>query len=335
MQLGTGLFTAQDHPDDARTTTEHYEDIITLTKAIEAAGLDSAWTSEHHFEADGYLSATMPVLGGMAAVTEDIEIGPCIALAPLYHPVRLAEDAATISHMADDRLTLGLAIGSNPREFEAFGISPETRADRLEDLLAFLPSAWSDGSLGYESDFHDVDPDVEINPRPSGEELPIMLGGAARSAVHRAARQADAWCSPSSLSLAGVEKRVEDIRNVREAEGIDGDFGIYVLKHGWVADSREEAWEAMREGYFYLQRRYVEIFGGEPVESLAEEKKAELKEQAVFGPPSAIVDQLEPYREVLGDDIHVILRTYYPGTGTEETIECINRLGDEVAPELR
>ena len=335
MQLGTGLFTAQQRPDDDREPSEVYDELVEITRTIEDVGLDSAWVSEHHFMEDGYLSGTMPALGAMAAATDDIEVGTCIALGPLYDPIRLAEDAATVDLLADDRLTLGLAIGSNPREFDVFGVPREERAERLADLVPFLRNAWSEGDLGYGSAFHDIPSDVSITPKPAGGDVPIMLGGAARPAVHRAAREADGWCAPSSLSVGGVKKRVEDIRRVREEEDVDGEFTVYVLQHGWVGDSREEAWETMKDGYLYIQRRYAEIFSGESVDELDDERKQELKDQAIFGTPEQVLDEIDTYREALGDDVHFIFRTYHPGVGTDEMRECIGRLGDEIAPELR
>jgi len=341
MKIGTGLFTCQRRPDDDRSMSELYDEMLTLGRAIDDAGLASAWVSEHHFADDGYLSATMPALGALAAETERVELGTCIALAPLYDGVRLAEDAATVDLLADGRLTLGLAIGSNPREFEQFGVPREERVERLRDATDLLRGAWSEGPLDYDAEFHDVTPDVSVTPKPDGD-IPIMYGGSAKPAVRRAARVADAWCAPSSLSVEGVRKRVEDVRNVREAEGLrddasesgdeDDDFQIYVLQHGFVGDSEEEAWNAMKEGYLYIQRRYAEIFSGESVEELSEERKQELKAQAIFGTPERVIDQLEAYREALGDDVHFIFRTYHPGVGTDRMVECVERLGDEVVP---
>ncbi len=335
MQLGTGLFTSQRRPDDDRPSSAIYDELLTLTETIEDVGLDSAWVSEHHFAADEYLSGTLPTLGAMAAVTDEIEIGSCVALGPLYDPIHLAEDAATVDLLSDGRTTLGLAIGSNPEEFDVFGVPREERAERLADLVSILDGAWSEGDLDYDSEFHDIPTDVSITPKPTGGSVPLMLGGAAKPAVRRAARTAEGWCAPSSLSIGGVKKRVDDIRSVREREGIDGEFTIYVLQHGWVGDSREEAWETMRDGYLYIQRRYAEIFSGEPVEALSDERRQELKEQAIFGTPDQVTEELEAYRDALGDDIHFIFRTYHPGTDTDDMIECVTRLGEAVAPQLR
>ncbi len=333
MQLGTGLFTCQRRPDDVRSMAEIYEEMLDLGRVIDDAGLDSAWVSEHHFADDGYLSGVTPALGALAAVTESVEIGPCIALAPLYDPVRLAEDVATVDQLAGGRATLGLAIGSNPREFDAFGVPREDRVDRLVDTVDVCRGAWSPGPLGHESPFHEVSPDVSITPKPAND-VPIVLGGAAKPAVRRAARIADGWVAPSSLSLEGIAKRVADIHSVREAEDLDGDFQVYAICHGFVGDSRDAAWEAMREGYLYIQRRYEELFSGEAVDSLDTERRAELKEQAIYGTPEQVVEELDGYRDAAGPDVHVILRTYHPGVGTDRMAECIRRLGDAVKPAL-
>lgn len=333
MKLGTGLFTGQRRPDDDRSYEAIYDEILTLADTIDTAGLDSAWVSEHHFTDDGYLPGTMPTLGAIAAQTTSIELGTCIGLAPLYDAVRLAEDGATLSLLSNGRATLGLAIGYRHAEFDGFGVPREERAPRTEDTVKTLHAAWTDGPLDYDPEYHAIPPDFEVTPTP-GSPPPVVLGGAAKPAVRRAARHADGWVAPSSLSVDGVAKRVADIHNIRDDEGIDGDFQVYVLRHGFVADDESTAWERMRDGYTYLQRRYAEWYSDEPVEELSTDRIEELREEAILGPPATIAEELERYRDVVGDDVHVVLRTYYPGIGTERMQRCIHRLGDDVAPTL-
>jgi alkanesulfonate monooxygenase SsuD/methylene tetrahydromethanopterin reductase-like flavin-dependent oxidoreductase (luciferase family) len=333
MQLGTGLYTGQRRPDDDRSMTEIYDELVALGRAADRAGLDSAWVSEHHFADDGYLSGTLPTLGGLATATDQIEIGSGVLLAPLYDPVRVAEDAATVSLLADGRLSMGLSIGYRQREFDGFGVPKAERVDRTVEAVEVLRGAWSDGPLGFDPAFHPADASYAVTPKPD-DSPPIVLGGGAKPAVRRAARLGDGWMAPSSISFSGLEKRVDDIRAVREDEGLDREFTFYVLQHGFVGDSKAEAWTAMKDGYLYIQRKYAEWFGGEPIDELPADRVADLKEQAIFGTPEDIVEGLEPYREAVGDDVHVILRTYHPGIGRERMIECVERLGDEVAPAL-
>lgn len=332
MDLGTGLFTCQRRPDDERSFEAIYEEMLDLAAAIDAADLDSAWVSEHHFTDDGYLSGTMPSLAALATHTGSIDIGSCIALAPLYDPVRLVEDAATVDLLSGGRMHLGLSIGYRDEEFEQFGVPREERVERTVDAVKLARAAW--GGDPYDPTHHPIDPDVPITPRPPGEGPPILLGGAAKPAVRRAARLGDGWIAPSSLDLDAVRVRVEDIRSVREEEGLDAPFQVYVLRHGFVADSREAAWAAMRPGYLYLQRRYAGWYRGEPVDSLEPERRAELKDQAIFGEPAEVASGLSEIASALGNDVHVILRTYFPGIGTDRMRTAIHRLGDEVVPNV-
>lgn len=333
MDVGIGLFTCQRRPGDERSMGDIYDEMLALGRAADGAGLASAWVSEHHFVEDGYLSATMPSLGALAAATDGPEIGTCIAVAPLYDSVRLAEDAATVSLLSGGRLTVGLSIGYRDPEFVGFGVPKDERVARTEDAVRVLRSAWSEGPLEYDPEFHPVGPDTTVTPAPE-DPPPIILGGAARPAVRRAARLGDGWVAPSSLPIEGVRRRVEDIETVREREGIEGEFTTYVLQHGFVGDSRAEAWERMREGYLYMQRTYAGWYGDESVDELGADRREELKERAIFGTPADVAAGLERYREALGDDVHVIFRCYQPGAGTAAMAECIERLGEEVVPSL-
>lgn len=325
MEVGTGLFTCQRRPDDERSFNEIYDEMLALGGSIEEAGLDSAWVSEHHFAEDGYLSGTMPSLGALAAVTSSVSIGTCIALAPLYDPIRIVEDAATVDLISDGRMHLGLSIGYRDEEFDGFGLDKSTRVERTMDVIELARSAWSESNESLE---------YPITPPPAGRGPPILLGGSAKPAVRRAARHADGWIAPSSLDLDAITVRVEDIHRVRETEGIERPFQVYVLRHGFIDDDADTAWAAMRDGYLYLQRTYASWYAGEPIDELAPDRRAELRERAIIGNAETVADDLERIEARLGADVHVILRTYYPGIGTERMRRCIHRLGDEVLPLL-
>jgi alkanesulfonate monooxygenase SsuD/methylene tetrahydromethanopterin reductase-like flavin-dependent oxidoreductase (luciferase family) len=331
MDIGTGLFTCQRRPDGDRSMDTIYEEMLELGRAIDDAGLASAWVSEHHFADDGYMPGTMPSLGALAGATDDVEIGTCIALAPLYDAVRLAEDAATVDLLSGGRMTVGLSIGYRDLEFEAFGAPKAERVDRTVDAVRTLQGAWSDGPLGYDPEYHPVDPDLSVTPKPESD-VPIVLGGAARPAVRRAARIADGWVAPSSLSVEDVRTRTDDIETVREEEGIEGEFQTYVIQHGFVGDSEQDAWERIEEGRRYLARTYAGWARGEDVEELPDEQIEELRESAICGTPEQIVEELEAYRDALGDDVHFILRTYYPGVDTDVMVDAVETIGDEVVP---
>ena len=96
----------------------------TLEQAVyaEELGFDSIWLSEHHFSDEGYLPCLPAVLGALAARTKRVRLGTAVLLAPLQHPLRLAEDLAVVDQLCAGRLDVGVAPGYKPTEFATLGV---------------------------------------------------------------------------------------------------------------------------------------------------------------------------------------------------------------------
>src|SRR5215831_13172368 len=99
-----------------------YSEMFRQVEFVEHAGFDSIWLTEHHFTDDGYLSAVMPVLAAIASRPRHVTIGSYVLLAPFYHPLRLAEDSATIDVISNGRLRLGIGLGYRGEEFDGFAL---------------------------------------------------------------------------------------------------------------------------------------------------------------------------------------------------------------------
>ena len=138
FKLGTGLYTGQIPSTSPRTFHQEYQDTLALVRLTEDEGLDSAWVSEHHGSADGYLPSLLPLLAAFAAVTERIELGTGVVLAPFHDPLRLAEDFAVVDQISGGRVIAGLALGWRDEEFRAFGIDPHTKVGRTIEISKIL-----------------------------------------------------------------------------------------------------------------------------------------------------------------------------------------------------
>src|SRR2546423_3331443 len=189
MQLGFGLVTCQRNPADPeqRSGADLYAEAVELARLCESVGLGSYWVSEHHFVDDGYMPATLAMLAAVATVTERIALGTGVLLAPLWHPMRVAEDAATVDLLSRGRLILGLGLGWREEEFEGFGVPPRRKVRLLEEMIDVLRDAWADDRVAGPAG-------VGVFPKPHRiGGPPIWLGGFADVAVARAARIGDGY----------------------------------------------------------------------------------------------------------------------------------------------
>ncbi len=128
----------------------------------ERTGLESVWCSEHHFFEDGYLPQPLTWCAALAARTSKIRLGTGIVIAPLHHPLEVAEQAAVVDQLSGGRVDLGLGAGYVTREFDAFGADRGRRFARLEEITVELRRLLDDGV---------------VTPPPVQERLPIWIGG--------------------------------------------------------------------------------------------------------------------------------------------------------------
>lgn len=187
-----GLVSAQ--RAGSRSWQEEYDDVLALATTVEAAGFDGFWVTEHHFTGDGYMSALFPVLAALSQVTSRLTLGTNVALAPLYHPLRFAEDAAAVDLLSHGRLLLGLAIGYRDEEFAALGVPKGERVARLRECVEICRLAWTGERFSYDGPTVQVD-DLVVRPVPPGPP-PLWLGGWVDDAVRRAGRLGDGYISP-------------------------------------------------------------------------------------------------------------------------------------------
>jgi alkanesulfonate monooxygenase SsuD/methylene tetrahydromethanopterin reductase-like flavin-dependent oxidoreductase (luciferase family) len=114
-------------------------------KAAEDFGFDAVWLAEIHFQKDrSVLSAPLIVASALAACTQRVKIGIAVQVLPLSHPLRLAEDVATVDHISKERLEFGVGRSGLPGHYQGFNIhygataqtaeAREMRANRLAEI---------------------------------------------------------------------------------------------------------------------------------------------------------------------------------------------------------
>lgn len=121
--VGAGPPAPTDRRYGSKAVWQATERIIDMAVASDRLGFDSFWLTEHHFQYEGYEVIPNGILVGtvIAERTEKIRIGMAFNIVPQWHPLRLAEDFATLHNISGGRAILGVGRGTVPREAEVLG----------------------------------------------------------------------------------------------------------------------------------------------------------------------------------------------------------------------
>lgn len=271
-----------------------YAETLEEIQLAESLGYDSVWFSEHHFTDEGYLPSLPVALAAAAARTTRVRLGTAVVLAPLHHPLRLAEDLAVVDQLADGRLEVGLAPGYRPSEFAQLGVPHGERGARTDETIELLRLAWRSGVEGtpfsYAGRHHRFEQVVVAPPPLQLPAPPLWVGGSSRASALRAARYG---CNYMPDSGAPVE--VYDLyRSALGEHGFDaGTLRTMTNRVIYVCEDPEAGWNDVKEHYLHVFNVYREWF-------------AEAGDFAELGPPLTDADQLPRDVHVVGTPAMVV-----------------------------
>ena len=338
LKIGVGLFTGQIPPGSARTFHQEYSEMLDLVRLIEEVGLDAAWVSEHHFAADGYLPSLVPMLAAFAAVTERIELGTGVVLAPFHDPIRLAEDFAIVDQLSNGRVVTGFGIAWREEEFREFNIPVSERVGRTKELVEVLRLAWNEERFDFTGKYFNYE-GVAVTPKPA-RVPPILVGGFVDSAIKRAGRIGDGYIS-SRATPERVREAFAMATTERAKAGKQGPPLVGLLQNTFVTTDPEDDWPMVRDGAGHQLGTYTGWRSGTDVPGTPLEvmppSEQDLRENTAYGTPDEVVEYLRPVCEVFKDypEGHIVLRLHYPGMDKEPAAKAIKLLAEEVAPRLR
>ena len=255
MGLRFGLWYAFRNPPQWPTSyRDLYAEVLEQIEWGESIGYDDVWLTEHHFCDDGHAPSPLVIAGAVAARTKRMRIGTGVMLLPLYDPVRVAEDCATIDVISGGRFELGVGVGYRVEEFEGLGIDRKTRGARTNEALEIIRRLWAGETVTFESKHFRIR-GARVTPPPIQQPPPIWVGGFSGPAVRRAAKFADGFIGTGDLS--GVYPQyLEELRKL----GRPTDSPRVAGGHFWliVAEDPEKAWSEIAPHVLYQINVYAE-----------------------------------------------------------------------------
>jgi len=318
-----------------------------LARIAEESGFDTATIGHHHLM-PGNQSDPLTFMMAVAARTSTLRVGTGIFLLPIHHPLRVAEQVATIDQISGGRVSLGVGTGWWPLEYEAHGSSYRERGSRMEEALQVLRLVWTREKTSF-AGRHYRFPELTMHPRPVQKpHPPLWVAGVADVAVDRAARLGDAWLCGPVQSLAKARSclavyRDACSRHVRRPDWI-------LRRYAWIASTRREVEERILPAYVdglmqhwresvedeVEKRLFARIDAGERVS--AQEIAAD---RLLWGSPEDFIEQIGRYRAATGcEHVHAAFGAGLPAGSSElstfgsfeQHADMIRLFGREVIP---
>jgi alkanesulfonate monooxygenase SsuD/methylene tetrahydromethanopterin reductase-like flavin-dependent oxidoreductase (luciferase family) len=224
---------------DAAAFAQTFEQI----DAAERGGIDAVWVAELHFLPErSVASAPLLLATAIAARTRRVKIGIAVQVLPLCHPLRLAEEVATLDHLSNGRLIFGVGRSGFPRTYEGYGVPYGESRERFAEVLGILQRAWSQERFSFEGRFYNFQ-NLTIIPRPHQHPYP-PLRVAATSPDTFAGIGAMGFPIFVAVRLGTIEELGPSITAYRDAyrrAGHPGEGEVYLRVPIHVGESDTEA----------------------------------------------------------------------------------------------
>ena len=361
--------------NDRRFSNEHlvtaYDKAEAIASLMDRTGYDTFWMAEHHFQPEGYecIPNILMLAQHLASLTKNLKFGCGFNIAPMWHPLRLAEDFATADILTKGRVIFGVGRGYHSREIETFGaplFDQEANRDLFEEQVDIVFKAFNEESFSHTGKYYTLPPrvpyrgyelkEITVVPRPINR--PVECWQPIQSATKRGldfmAKHGIKGVIGGGVAEGGAMHRVVEgyrdalVRagnaNAQLGEGLS--FGF----HFYIADTQEEAIKKAA-GYYeenlkmFGPLRLVRALSDEQIELMADPNKAPTAglpslDDAVkaggflAGPADLIIEQLKGLEQRY-DGLERISVGQPVGTPESVILEQLQRFSEEIMPAFK
>jgi alkanesulfonate monooxygenase SsuD/methylene tetrahydromethanopterin reductase-like flavin-dependent oxidoreductase (luciferase family) len=269
-------------------------------------------------------------MAAIAARTKRVQVSTDILILPLYHPVKLAEDIATIDVLSNGRVMLGVGAGYRDEEFAAFGTNRRERGSRMEEGVAVLRGCWGEGPFSFAGRHHRFE-GIDVRPKPVQKpHPPLWMAATAEPAARRAARLG-LHLLPQADRTGAYDAWLDELEKLgRDAR----DYRVGLIK-GWFIAGRgrdDPRWEEIRERERYRMASYAPWLAAGYVRPGP--GSVPIDQSYFVGPAEEVTAAIDAFRGTLPVTDLIGWGTP-PGMDPDECNEQLERFAAEVMPHFR
>jgi alkanesulfonate monooxygenase SsuD/methylene tetrahydromethanopterin reductase-like flavin-dependent oxidoreductase (luciferase family) len=320
--------------------------------AAERWGLDAMWLAELHFAPErSVLASPMILASAIATRTKRMKIGTAVQVLPLCHPLRLAEEVATVDQLSEGRLIFGVGRSGFAHTYRTYGVEYAESRERFAETLHIVKRAFTEERFSHQGKYFAYE-NVRLSPKPFQTPWPEIRVAAASPDTYTevAALGHPIFVAARTGDLSELAPLVKTYRDAWKEAGHPGKGEVFLRVPVYVADTEEAAREEPRESVMHLLRyvgerlaasatasgaRAIENRAARGQKNLTIDYDEVLRERMIVGTPARVVDRLEEVREVLGLD--GILAELNPGSliPHERVLKALQLLCHEVMPRFK
>lgn len=193
-----------------RRAHQIYKDAVEDTLRSEELGFAGVHPAEHHFTADyGIMPRTQIFLSFLGGKCRLPRLCPMVIVAPLDHPLRVAEDVALLDNLLEGRIVCSLGSGYRPSEFRGLGFDVKESTARVREIAEITLKAWTEERFSYKGAYYDV-PEVGVHPKPfTKPHPPVWITTGTDTTIKWAAEHGVTVLDASALGPAHVKRTVD------------------------------------------------------------------------------------------------------------------------------
>jgi alkanesulfonate monooxygenase SsuD/methylene tetrahydromethanopterin reductase-like flavin-dependent oxidoreductase (luciferase family) len=194
---------------------------LELCEEADRLGAHSVWLTEHHLFDDDYLAQPLMFAAAVAARTRTLRIGTALVVAPLHHPVEIAEQAALVDLISAGRFDLGMGAGYRAPEYALYGVPGERRYARTDECVRQVRRLLDEGG---------------VTPGPIQRPLPTWMGYQGPQGARRAGLLGAGLLSIDSALVAPYRAGLAEAGHAPSSARMAG--GV----QGWASEDPEADW---------------------------------------------------------------------------------------------
>lgn len=314
-------------PDIGVPASVQYPASVDMCEWADRLGFERVYLAEHHGAEDGYCPSPMIQGAAILGRTKNIRVHFSALIAVLHHPLRLAEDLATLDLISQGRIEMTLGIGYRPHEYTMFGVKKSQRVAILEEIIEVLDKAWTGEPFEFRGQ------EVVIRPRPVQQPRPpIYIGGSTEASAFRAAKYGDGYLPAGTPGLYDIYVSERQRLGLPLPPPPPPKGPLFLF----VSEDPERDWNIVAPHVMYTSNSNAEWakergVGGTPYPPVTTVEDLKASPQFEVVTP----DECVALMQRLGDEAEFTFQPLMGGLDPKHSWRSLNLFESEVLPELK